>query len=317
MVLQEHLGGTEEAIALLRRAITLLERHNLPRDASETSVDIYRNDLQRLLGSEPSGAAPGGDASVVMAAIQAFVGADDWAATRRVVEERRDILLQPNVEAIFQANIDQARQAGNNDAVEYLETHLRLLQACREWGIAAAFAPLENRQAVDLPCDPELVRRTITALRGTPQERMACVAYLREQLAQAEEAGLKALIQTMQTAMFGVELEDLGQELDGAYQATWLGIVHAARAEAPSGIDLLVHNTLAVLGLAADRREEWRGMLEAMREQAAANEYAGMVGLIEAIVALVDSDGDPTGLGNDLEAEYAKAWKRIVDDITR
>ena len=94
------------------------------------------------------GAAGGPESGVILGeviqAVRAFVNADDWAATRRVVEAHQALLFRPEVEEFFEANIAQARADGNEQAAEYLEMHLALLRACRMEGVAAVFDRLGN-----------------------------------------------------------------------------------------------------------------------------------------------------------------------------
>ena len=76
-------------------------------------------------------------------AVRAFLQAEDWPATRRVLEARQALLLRPEVEAAFEDLIRQARAAGQTRAVRMLELHLALLCDCKALGIDAAFARLE------------------------------------------------------------------------------------------------------------------------------------------------------------------------------
>jgi hypothetical protein len=98
----------------------------------------------------PTAGALGQGAGTLMTAIRAFVGASDWQTTQRVVEEQQDLLFQDEVEQIFEQNIDRARSSGDGRHVEFLQTHLALLRACKQGGIAAAFAALQERQPMDL-----------------------------------------------------------------------------------------------------------------------------------------------------------------------
>src|SRR5205085_3097473 len=45
----------------------------------------------------------------LMQAVRDFVKADDWDASRQVVEAQQALLFQPEVEALFEQNIVQAR----------------------------------------------------------------------------------------------------------------------------------------------------------------------------------------------------------------
>jgi hypothetical protein len=158
-----------------------------------------------------------------MQAIQAFVNAGDWAATRQVVEAQQAVLFQPEVEAIFEQNIAHVRSQGNEQAAETLQMHLAVLRACKQQGIAATFAQLENPP--DLPFDPDIIPRSVAALRGGPQEKMAHAQYLTALATQSGDAQLQALVNTIQTALFGGNLGSLGHDLAGVYAQAWAAIV--------------------------------------------------------------------------------------------
>jgi hypothetical protein len=78
---------------------------------------------------------------------------------------------------------------------------------------------------VALPFDAELVPRSITALLGGPQEKMTHVQFLTTLAARTTDEELKALINTIQLALFGSDLAQLGQDLKGVYRQTWEDIV--------------------------------------------------------------------------------------------
>ena len=63
---------------------------------------------------------------------------------------------------------------------------------------------------------------------------------------------------------------------------------------------------MAVLGPASDQRAEWRETLDSLRGQAQAAGDAPMQALLEAILALLDADGNPAGLGEGLEGVHAQ-----------
>jgi alkylhydroperoxidase family enzyme len=142
-----------------------------------------------------------------------------------VLQQEQSLLFQPEVETLLEKNIAREKTLGNQQAVEFLEMHLDLLRACKTEGIEAAFAKLEGAQGNTAPFDRELVPRTVAALLGSPQEKMAHAEYLHRQAAQSQDEGLKALIKTIQTALFGENLDELGDELEDVYRETWEMIV--------------------------------------------------------------------------------------------
>ena len=182
-------------------------------------------------------------------------------------------------------------------------------------GIAAR-GPQEEAQ----PFDSDLIERSVAALLGSPQQKMEHMQYLAAQLAQATDEGLKALLQVIQLALFSKDdLSQLGRDLQGVYREAWETI--AATVEA-GGVDARVfeaisNNTLAVLGPAASRRGEWRNNLVEIRNQATAHGDSNMAAMLDAVIALLDTGGNPSGLGNHLKGIYAKTWQAIVERLSK
>jgi hypothetical protein len=222
------------------------------------------------------------------------------------------------VEALFEQNIAQARAAGNQQAVDMLEIHLDLLRACQAEGIDAAFARLETAQSSSIPFDQELIPRTVAALLAGPEEKMAHAQYLNQQAAQSEDEGLKALIEAIQTALFGGDLSELGEDLTDVYREVWELIVLGVGAEGidPRLLPAIERNTVAVLGPASDQREAWRENLVSLRRQAEEGGATQLAALAGAAIDLIDADGDPAGLDPGLRGLYAEAWRAIVNQLS-
>jgi len=161
----------------------------------------------------------------VVQAIKDFVNAESWETKRQVVEAQQSLLFRSEVEAIFGENIEQAKGAGEEQAVNILELHLAILRNCKTGGIADTFEQLAAAQQADLPFDADLVPRSITAILGGAQEKMAHVQYLTTLAARTTDEELKALINTIQLALFGGDLAQLGQDLNGVYRQAWEAIV--------------------------------------------------------------------------------------------
>lgn len=167
----------------------------------------------------------------MMVAIQAYLGAEGLAAMRQAVETYQETLFQEEITDIFKTNIEQARRDGQIQAAEMLEFHLGLLEACKIEGIAAAFAWLEEavraaqeQGAADrgspggsLPKD--FVARSVAGIRGGPQEKQAAFTYMGGVASSVPEAG--DLIQAVQLAILGQDLDSLGGDLVGEYARTW------------------------------------------------------------------------------------------------
>jgi tetratricopeptide (TPR) repeat protein len=164
--------------------------------------------------------------------------------------------------------------------------------------------------------DTELIPRSIEALLGGPQEKTAHVQYLNAMSAQTTNEELKALLQVIQLGLFGSDLSQLGQNINGVYREAWEAIVVSVETGVdPRLFEQIVRNTLAVLGPAADKRDEWRNALTQMRNQAMEGEVHELVSLLDAITGLLDANGNPTGLGKDLAGIYARTWQTIVERL--
>jgi pentatricopeptide repeat protein len=300
----------------LQAILALLERRQpeLPAD------HLYGQDWRAILdgiahggpleGNAP-GEAPGADVDATMQAIQEFVNTDDWDAARRVVDAQQAVLLSPQAEAIFEQNIAQARAGGDARWADTLATHLGLLRDCQSLGIPAAFEKITQPQV--LPFDAALIAQTVAALRGGPRDRQEHARRVSAALAQAGDEDLQAFLGAIQTALFGGDVQEVGQPLRGVYAQAWQAIVVGVKGD--QALEVIAANTLAVLGPAADRRGEWRDNLVDLRNQAVAAGDRGFAGLLEAATGLLDAGGNPAGLGAGLAGVYADAWRAIVDGL--
>ncbi len=319
--------GLAELVALNNAILALLD----DQPAELAPGNEYHALWQRILDgvaqgglSEISGQTDGAEiddagAGARMAAINAFVGADHWAASRRVVEEQQEILLSAEVEQIFLKNIARTRANGDNQASAYLQQHLDLLRACRHAGIDAAFGALAaaatgggDEDGSQLPVAAALIDPTIAALRSSPQDRIAHMQTVLPLAAQADDAALQAFWNAVQMALVGGELREAGRGLTGVYVQVWQAIVAGVTGEAPVDLlDVLVHNTWAVLGPARAQRERWIDPLAQLHGQAAADGIRELADLVEAIQALLAADGKPAGL----DGRFAAAWRQIVEGL--
>ncbi|HEY6406310.1 MAG TPA: hypothetical protein VIY29_02460 [Ktedonobacteraceae bacterium] len=188
-----------------------------------------------------------------------------------------------------------------------MEWYVDLLRDCNTIGIAEAFAKLTEEGEEALPFDADLISRNILAPLGGPQKKMEHAHYLAMVVAQTTDEDLKALITVIQLALFSKDHSELGRDLMGIYQQVWEAIVIGVES---GGVDLrvfdaLINNTLAVLGPAAHQRSEWRNNLVELRNQSTTMGDRNMVTLLDAILGLLDADGNPTGLGGNLTGIYA------------
>ena len=282
----------------------------------------YAEMLSKIQADIAAGGPQSGGSAItvpgeVIQAVRDFVNAEDWDATRAVVEAQQELLFQPEVEAFFEQNIAEARASGEERVVNILEQHLALLRTCKSIGIAEAFEQLAIAQAEQLPFDRELIPRTTAALLGSPQEKMAHLQYLKEQMTQTTDERLKALLHVIQLALFSRDLSQLGRELQGVYRQAWEAITVSVEAGGvdPGMFHLIINNTLAVLGPASSQRSEWRDTLVEMRNQATVQGNRNMTALLDAVIRLLDAGGKPDGLGLDLQGIYAQTWQTIVQQL--
>jgi tetratricopeptide (TPR) repeat protein len=253
----------------------------------------------------------------VVQAVRDFVKAEDWDASRQVVEAQQEVLFQPEVETLFEQNIARARTTGNQRTAEMLELHLALLRECKTIGIVEAFERLSAEEEDALPFDAELIPRSIAALLGGPQKKMEHVQYLNMLASQATDEDLKALIAVIQLALFEKDLSQLGRNLKGVYQQAWEAIVVGVESGGvdPRVFDAIIHNTLAVLGPASHQRSEWRNNLVELRNQSTAMGDRNMAALLDAVIGLLDAGGNPGGLGVGLKGIYARTWQEVVGKL--
>jgi tetratricopeptide (TPR) repeat protein len=328
-------GNHRRALSMAWESYTSLSRHGFSNDA-QTMRQLLIAVKSQVLGSakfdilwkqvvnEPQPdwllAVQTGSITIstqTIQAVYAFVNAESWEATRQVIETQQSLLFQPEVETIFEENIIQAKTTENQRAVQVLEQHLSILRECKKNGIASTFEKLATLHHDEPPFDAELIPRSITALLSSPQEKMAHAQYLAELNARATDEGLKSFLQTIQLALFGGDLSQLGQDLSGVYRQAWATILAFVETEGvdPRLLEQLIHNTLMVLGPADERRNEWRDQLMHIMAQAREGNAHELVALLDAIIRLLDAAGDPSRLGTGLTGIYARTWQTIIDRI--
>jgi tetratricopeptide (TPR) repeat protein len=141
-----------------------------------TEGNPYTEELNEIHAGIVAGVSQGEETSValsdeVMQAMNDFVNAEDWDATRQVLEEQHAYLFQPEVETLLEQNITGAKAVGEQRAVRMLEQHLSLLRECKTVGIVEVFERLTAEGKEALPFDAELIPRSIAALLGGPQKK--------------------------------------------------------------------------------------------------------------------------------------------------
>jgi hypothetical protein len=189
------------------------------------------------------------------------------------------------------------------------------LRACKTTDIAQAFAQLRSQEQLALPFDDDLPAKSIAALLGTPQEKMAHLHYLTEQASATADEQLQALLQTIQLALFATDHSQLGCDLQGIYAQAWQAITATVEAGGtdPRLFELLATNTRAVLGPTPHQRSEWRTTLATTLNQATVQGNRNLAALVHALIGLLDAAGNPAGLGENLQGIYARTWQKTIE----
>jgi len=247
------------------------------------------------------------------------------------VPEKREEWRETIAGALKQTqSINQAQEVGFFSALLALLDHqasslpeghpyaeeIKAIQA----GIAAGGQDQERDAGEDaLPFDAELIPQSIAALLGSPQEKMAHAQRLLAQVAQTSDEELKTLLHVIQLALFSNDFSQFGRDLRGVYRQAWETIAVSVEA---GGVHLevfeaIARNTLAVLGPAAQQHGEWRSNLVDLRNQVTAHGDRNMATLLEAVIGLLDSGGNPAGLGPGLKGIYAQTWHHILQGLHR
>ena len=269
----------------------------------------YAETLETIRAGIAAGVPPvDTDTEAMMQAALAYVSATDWNAKRQLVETHQALLFQPQVVAFFESEIAYAKAEGNEHIAEEIEFHLTILEDCHTDGITTTFATIAAL---------EWISPSIAALLGGPQEKREYAHYLTTQITQTADEGLKALINVIHVGLFSTDIAALGTDLSGVYRQAWETIVDRVEADGqdPSLFARIVQNTLAVLGSAHDRRNEWRSNLVELRNEKMNDNAARLVTLLDAVIGLLDAEGKPDGLGDSLQGIYLRTWQAIVQQL--
>jgi tetratricopeptide (TPR) repeat protein len=330
VVLYQYPNRSQEAITKMEQAIAVLVETGLPQDAGGRT----RDQLQQYLGTMRQGISYDtvNESSNIMPSAQLQVIIANTVTAMTTIQERHAEWYEVIAKALQDT---QQHGADWQIEVEFYTAILAILDgevpalpgdhpyapalAKIQEGIAAG--GLENDETPqdnDLPFDAELVPRSIAALLGGPQEKMAHVQYLASGDSQSTDEELKALLQTIQLGLFGSDLSQLGQNLSGAYRKAWEAILVGVEMGGvdPRLFEMIVQNTLAVLGSAADQLDEWRENLTQLKSQATERDAQDLVALLDAVIGLLDAGGNPAGLGTNLKGIYERVWQEIIEIIS-
>jgi len=331
VLLYRYLNRSQEAITTMEQAIAVLVETGLPQDAAGQTKEDMQRYLDAVHQEEALGQASSGPATIPTDQLQAI--ATTTVAVMTAMPDRRAEWHEIIVNALkdvqqqgadWQSEIELftavlAILAGNAAVLPGDHPYAPTLTQIQE-GIAGRgwTEDDETPQGADLPFEAELIPHSIAALLGKPQEKMAHGQYLTAMSTQTTDEELKALLQVIQLGLFGSDLSQLGKNLSSVYRQAWEAIVVGveSRGVDPRLFEMIVQNTLAVLGPAAGKRSEWREALTQIRSQATEGDTQDLVALIDAVIGLLDAGGNPTGLGMSLKGVYARTWQGIVENLS-
>jgi tetratricopeptide (TPR) repeat protein len=327
LLLYQHLNRSQVAIAMMEQAISVLVATGLSQNAAGQT----RDQLQHYLDAMRQGLSFGQARSYLttMPSDELQVMVSNTIAVMTTMPNRRAEWRETITEVLEQAKSRNRQQDagffaavlavlnGEASALPGDHPYTPALAQIQEGIAAGGLADDETPQEDGLPIDTELIPRSIAALLGGPQEKMAHVQYLAAMESQTTDEGLKALLQVIQLGLFGSDLPQLGQNLSGVYRQAWEAIVAGVETGGtdPRLFEMIVQNTLAVLGAATDQRSEWRAALTQMREQATKGDAQELVALLDAVFGLLDAGGNPDGLGSHLTGVYERTWLTIVEQL--
>ncbi|MBP1468426.1 tetratricopeptide repeat protein, partial [Candidatus Chloroploca sp. M-50] len=234
VLLYQSLDRASEAIQSLQQAIGVLQMSGLDRAASGTTIVA----MQQLLGVMQRGDSLDSESSTSPATLPA-------EQLRVVVSNTVAVLTQmPEKHVEWRGVISGALQQAQQDGADW-QIEVELYTAVLAWldgqptdlpadhPYASAIAAIRHgveggvmaQAQAELPFDAEVIPRTIAALRGDPQAKMAHAQSLSQLAGQTDDPQLKLLVTTIQTALFGGKLRTLGQNLEGVYAQAWAAIV--------------------------------------------------------------------------------------------
>jgi tetratricopeptide (TPR) repeat protein len=191
---------TEQAIE------TLCERAKTKGDAEH--AEYLRSELTLLRDIKHSQR---------MEAIRAFLNADNWAASYRVLKRRHAVLLAPEAEAVLQSSIRRSKRKKELDNVKRLQQELLVLQEARTYGMDMAFRRVEfgfvSQQEMEEAhrALPQFLLATNCAEARAAVEshpiltHSGTVRLLRELISEAAREGERQAIGFLQTRLYLLE----------------------------------------------------------------------------------------------------------------
>jgi tetratricopeptide (TPR) repeat protein len=122
------MGKTNKAIPYLEQSINLLERNNISRDASGTSIAQHRDLLQTMKTDDRKEIFESTNLSTAM---RKFITAESWNEALEIFEQNKTLLSHPEVEKNIKEGIIKMRRTGAIQQASNLQAHLKLLRRAK------------------------------------------------------------------------------------------------------------------------------------------------------------------------------------------
>jgi hypothetical protein len=244
---QAQRANAQAEIELFAALLALLD--HVPPSLSPTNP--YAGMVQAIQSQLAKGEPPAEDKDEedipedLAQAVQALLQAQELPALRQVIEQHQKQLFTPEAIELLDSLANEANTRGTRQDAQVLAFYATLLQRCRQAGIPAVFAELEQSAAgapapdedileaappparvvtppgAALP--PDFVARCATGLRGGKPEHEALFNYLAG--VPATDPGCVALLKDLKLWLLGSNPNKLGQKLEGPYAAAWQEIL--------------------------------------------------------------------------------------------
>lgn len=307
----EGLISAAQAQQNLQMAHHLQIHRNLLNNARGMGIEA----AFRLISEQPDEA--------LLTALSAFVGAEDWAASRRVLEAN-PMLLSTQAESLMEQSIQSYLSQDDQDTAYHLSMHLAVLRSAREVGYAEAFRRIDSMPSEELA--------SIIAGFANCIDNGARKLYLEmhpELLTDECDDTFEILVQAAQAMGDNPRAALLSQLRDLTRVARVAGMDEAFIRAAPLPSDsdeseevdamvvvsVVAHNTLAVMKAQPEKRDAWLENISLLHAEAARLGDAQMLALLDAVEAVLRGR-NPATVNPDLQLEYKAAWDQIVSGLS-
>lgn len=332
-----------------QQAADMFELHlNILRAAQESGIEPV---FQQIKSMEQAQREINDSANTPVAkAVQAYLNAENWDATREVLRENQELLFMPEAEALLQELIGHAADNQNDRLAQVFELHLNILRAAKMGGIDMIFDQVKMMEAQaeadfggnsddhehshnghgheyetediseleGVPFNvPEMLGIAVRAFLGSAQDRVAAVQAVTAQTQTITDADALKFLAALQQALIAGSPSLTMPTFEGVYESMWEALLNAIERDGvdPDLLNSMMSNTMAVLGDATEYKDEWLKNLDDLAGQMHAAGAHRSGAFAEALAALIRADGNPAGLGASLDGIFAEAWAALIDEL--